>query len=145
MSKINILGEIHHFLDQTSAAFLEITFDQLEIHSLFQGNLLNKTIKEKAKICIGWCPRDGLAQMELRDNLVFQFTLKFTVPATLVAPYTSTALQLPRPLAEGQMYLDSKKLVLQFVIDAPNKETQVHIQQEYTNVLGIKKIGKKLA
>ncbi len=67
------------------------------------------------------------------DNLVFRFSFWFEKPTT-ENYFKVEMLQLPRPLAEGTLLMDAEKLILQFIIDAPDKNLQVHVKHTYSGI-----------
>ena len=139
MPRINVLGKINHFLDSVEAPTLELTFAQLTIQSFHQGQLLNCTVKENAKLRVHLPGPDGLAQMEVLDNLVFHFTFGFIRP-TAMRPYHSKMLNLPRPLMDGLLLLDAEQLLLEFTIDTPNKDHNIQIQHRYTSIMKVRQL-----
>ena len=139
MSDTDVLGAIRQFVHQNGSTALELTFSSLEIHSFLNGKLLHVLTKPQGKVRIHPKKQQGLARMDVLDNLVFQFSFNFAVPHA--APvYQSSMLHLPRPLMDGTLKLDSEQLLLEFVIDTPNKDHNIQIQHRYTRIMEIKQL-----
>ncbi|NDV15234.1 hypothetical protein GO009_04285 [Muricauda sp. TY007] len=138
MADIHVLGEIRHFLNQTTVTTLELTFSSLEIHSVFNDRLLHELTKPNGKIRIYYQKQPESAQMEVLDNLVFQFSFGFILPNTATV-YQSNMLHLPRPLMDGKLLLDAEQLLLEFMIHTPNKEHKILVKHRYTHIVEISK------
>ena len=142
MSNINILGEIKWFLDNPSPKSLEIVFDTLEIQTFTKGMFLHSKIKKAGKIRVHMAEQNGMPQMEVLDHLVFQFSFQFPHPKDLPF-FETTALVLPRPLTNGFLRMDSEKIQLEFTIDAPNENSQVHVKHFYMKTIQVRSIDSK--
>ena len=140
MSNTNVLGEIKCFLGKSSPKPLEIVFAALEIQTFVKGRLLNTTTKKLGRIRVCMAEQNGIPYMEVLDHLVFRFSFYFPWPEVLHF-FESTALDLPRPLVNGLLKIDSEKLQLGFTIDAPDENLIVQVKHSYTNALHLKKIG----
>ncbi|WP_420602832.1 hypothetical protein [Flagellimonas sp.] len=129
----NILGEINTFFERSPAKALEITFAQLKIDTYHNGQFLQQIQRPNCKIVLQKVVNNALAKMDVVDNLVFRFSFWFEKPTT-ENYFKGETLQLPRPLAEGTLQMDAEKLTLQFTIDAPDKNLQVHVRHIYTEI-----------
>jgi len=139
---IDLLGEIQHFLDQRPNASLEITFAYLDIHLFNENKLLNRIVRENAKLRIHTPPSPGMPQMEVLDHLVFQFSFWFGLP-TSKFPFESNALGMPRPLARGFLQINTDELDLQFTIEAPDPKLHILVQHCYVNPIHIKQVERQ--
>nr|WP_299167140.1 hypothetical protein [uncultured Allomuricauda sp.] len=131
MPTCNILGEINVFLQCDATTTLEIIFTSLEIDTYHNGKFLKKITKPNGRIRINKPQSSSLAKINVVDNIAFPFSFWFKKP-TANLYYKSETLQLPRPLIQGSLEINAKKLVLQFVIDAPYKALQVKVKHTYT-------------
>ena len=139
MHNTDVLGAIRQFVHQDRSTALELTFSSLEIHSFLNGRLLHVLTKPQGKVRIHPQKQQRLPQMDVLDNLVFQFSFGFAVPNS--APvYQSSMLYLPRPLMDGALKLDSEQLLLEFVIDTPNKDHRIQIQHRYTRMMEVRQL-----
>nr|WP_293303482.1 hypothetical protein [Allomuricauda sp.] len=93
---IDLLGEIQYFLDQRTSTSLEITFSHLDIHLFNENKLLNRIVRENAKLRIHAPPSPGMPQMEVLDHLVFQFSFRFGLPTSKFS-FESNALGMHDP------------------------------------------------
>jgi len=132
MPNNNILKKIASFLHRDTPSCLKITFHSLEILTYHNGILLNHTLKQNSKIHIHARKNKCLAQMEVLDHLVFQFSFCFPPPSSLET-YQSKQLFLPRPLSNGVLTIDAEKLHLEFTIDAAEENLKVKVEHLYTN------------
>ncbi|WP_420322114.1 hypothetical protein [Flagellimonas sp.] len=134
----NILGEMNNFLEKETTNTLEITFANLEIETYQNDKFLRQLHKSNCRIIIRKLKTSSLAKMDVVDNIAFRFSFRFATP-TSNENYKSEMQQLPRPLAQGILEMDSEKLVLEFAIDAPDKELQVKVRHAYSQILSLEK------
>jgi len=139
---IDLLGEIQYFLDQRTSTSLEITFSHLDIHLFNEHKLLNRIVRENAKLRIHAPPSPGIPQMEVLDQLVFQFSFRFGLPTSKFS-FESNALGMPRPLARGFLQINTDELDLQFTIEAPDPQLHILVQHCYVNPLYIKLVERQ--
>ncbi|MGW9686758.1 hypothetical protein [Flagellimonas sp. 2504JD1-5] len=132
----NILGEINNFLERDSANTLEITFALLEIETYQNGKFLRRFHKPNCRIIIRRLKTSSLVKMDVVDNIAFRFSFRFEKPTSYLS-YKSDMQQLPRPLAQGILEIEAEKLVLEFAIDAPDKELRVKVRHTYTQITDI--------
>lgn len=134
MPNTHVLGNIKAFLELQKAKPLELVFGILEIETYVKGELLHKTVKKEGRLHIFGTEKLGFARMEVLDHLVFHFSFLFPYPDTKNF-YESTALELPRPLAEGFLKMDANTIQLEFTIDAPNENEKVRVRHFYACIL----------
>lgn len=134
MSLDNVLGEINSFLEYSKAKTLEITFAQLEIDTYHNGKFLKTMQRPNSKIILYKLQNSTQAKMHVVDNLVFRFSFWLEKPSCYLT-YKSKVLQLPRPLHQGFLEMDAKKLILWFTINAPSKDLQVQVTHKYSSIL----------
>ncbi|WP_190808406.1 hypothetical protein [Flagellimonas sp. S3867] len=132
----NILGKIKNFLEKSSTNTLEITFAQLEIETYQNGKFLRQFQRNNRRIIIRRLKTNSLAKMDVVDNIAFRFSFRFATP-TANLNYKSEMLQLPRPLAQGIVEIEAEKLVLEFVIDAPEERLRVKVRHTYAQITDI--------
>ncbi|SNY99692.1 hypothetical protein [Flagellimonas pacifica] len=132
----NILGEINYFLEKGFTNTLKITFRQLEIDTYHSGEFLKRIQKPNDRIIIRKLKTGSLAKMDVVDNIAFRFSFRFATPTSHLF-YESEMQQLPRPLAQGSLEMNTEKLVLEFIIDALDKELLVKVRHSYTQILGL--------
>nr|WP_299067267.1 hypothetical protein [uncultured Allomuricauda sp.] len=138
MAVSSILTEINTLLDAKGSKSWELTFALLEIDTYHNGKFLKRVQHAYPKIVIYKPEHNTSAQMEVLDNLVFSFSFWFEKSIAHL-DYKSKMLRLPRPLTQGTLQLDAKKLVLQFTIDVPDKALEVKVQHIYTQLLYLAK------
>ncbi len=83
----------------------------------------------------------GLAEITVVDNLVFRFSFQCRMPTTTEFNNLEM-LYLPRPLAQGRMYLDDEKLQLSFRIDAPDPSLRVQVTQVYHRICHVERMSE---
>lgn len=134
MPPIPILPTIQKFLHQSPYASLEITFAHHTVFSSRPQLHFAPVQRHNSRVVINKRPKNGLAQMVVIDHMVFNFSFGF-VPPSREPFYLGSMLQLPRPLDQGHLHMDADQLTLQFRIDAPRPELQVHLSQTYAHIL----------
>nr|WP_299213976.1 hypothetical protein [uncultured Allomuricauda sp.] len=100
--------------------------------------MLKKISKPNGRIHINKPQNNSLVQIDVMDNIAFPFSFWFEKPTDSLE-YSGRMLRLPRPLAQGSLQLNAKKLVLQFVMEAPHKALQVKVKHTYSQMLHINK------
>lgn len=130
---------ITHFLNQTSPAQLQITFATLKINHYQNGQFLNQVQRFQSRIVLQKKPYNDLAKITVLDNLVFSFSFLFQMPGTL-QPHIIKMLSLPRPLDHGNLYVDKKKLLLSFRIDAPDPSLCVEVTHVYQGISDLERL-----
>ena len=127
---------IQDFLHQNSQDQLQITFAHLEIRNKQHGQLLHKVQRHQSRIILHKLPQNGLAEITVVDSLVFSFSFQFQIPKSL-GVYEGNMLCLPRPLDQGKLYVDAKKLQLSFRIDAPDPALRIDVTLTYQGILDL--------
>jgi hypothetical protein len=133
----SIISTFTDFLHHQSQDPLQITFAHLEICNQQQGQWYKKVQRHQSRILLRKLSHD-LAEITVVDNLVFRFSFQFRIPDTQTCSNLEM-LHLPRPLAQGRMYMDDEKLQLTFRIDAPDPSLRVQVTQVYQGILGLQK------
>ncbi|WP_127022783.1 hypothetical protein [Flagellimonas beolgyonensis] len=129
----NVLGEIKAFLDRGSSTSLEIVFGLLEIKTMVKGELLKTMVKQNGRLRIRKSKNDNRAQMEVLDNLVFNFDFSFPYPKSYEY-YKSNDLELPRPLTLGSLIIDKEFIELEFTIDTLDSKIKVAVKHRYNEL-----------
>ena len=121
MSTPLILPLINHFIENNVQTSLMITFETLEI-TIYKNELpLHRLTNQNARIFIKKSLSPHLLQMEVMDNLVFNFSFLFTIPNS-TENHASKMIQLPKPLNKGNLWVDENNLELEFKLDTPNED-----------------------
>ncbi|SDQ06717.1 hypothetical protein SAMN05216294_0140 [Flagellimonas zhangzhouensis] len=81
--------------------------------------------------------------MTVLDNPVFSFSFQFLVPNNTEF-HSGKMRSLPRPLNNGRYYMDEEKLVLTYIIDAPDPLLRVEVTHVYTGILGVEQFRTPL-
>lgn len=137
----SILSTITDFLHQNTQEPLQITFAHLEICNQQRGQWCKKVQRRQSRILLRKLPQNGLAEITVMDNLVFRFSFQFRISET-EACSNLEMLSLPRPLDQGQMYMDDEKLQLSFRIDAPDPSLRVQVTQVYRRICRMERLSE---
>ena len=107
MAPPTILGDIKDFTKDNTYNSLELTFESLEIFVYNSGMPTHLITKQHVKLIIKKVSDHNLLQMEVLDNLVFNFRFAFE-PSSSLNRYFFKAIQLPRPLSDGYLKMNEK-------------------------------------
>lgn len=110
----------------------------LEIDTYHNSKLLKKISKPNGRIHINKPQNNSLVQIDVMDNIAFPFSFWFEKPSTDTV-YKRKMLQLPRPLIQGFLEINTEKLILYFTIDEPDRALEVKVQHTYTQLLYLAK------
>ncbi|MEO2050782.1 MAG: hypothetical protein ABGX00_03385 [Allomuricauda sp.] len=139
----SIVSTITDFLHHPSQDPLQITFAHLEICNQQHGQWHKKMQRPQSRILLRKLSQE-LAEITVVDNLVFRFSFQFHMPSTGEF-HNLEMLCLPRPLAQGRMYMDDEKLQLSFRIDAPDPALHVQVTQVYHRICHMERLSKPLS
>ncbi|WP_422349044.1 hypothetical protein [Flagellimonas sp.] len=140
MPQLDILQTIKQFLEHSSKKSLKLQFEYTEIRLLNNPCALHSIIRPNSRLVIYKTPNKPTAKMSVKDDLVFQFWFRFVPPPT-TEYYINEVTDLPEPLSQGVLEINTEKLTLQFTIDGPEAHTGLRVQHVYS---GLKPVENKV-
>ncbi len=125
MPKTDLLYRIDNFLNKPTPKKLNLHFNQLDIFSFYQGQLLNVEARNHGHLVITKTADPNLMNMKVMDQYIFSFSFQF------FNGRKTKMLNLPKPLGQGHIHIKEDRFVLYYTIESPNKDRQVHLCYVY--------------
>lgn len=133
MLNSDVLDSIRCYAEDTNQNSLELLFANLEIRLYNRGEFFKRTLKYNSILFVHKIPESPNLQLEVTDETVFGFCFSFKVPGPLPF-YRGIMEQIPSPLHNGHIEIESDRLFFDFQNGGPKNKHQISLNFSYTNL-----------